>query len=323
LVSLMIRIEFTVEDIARVSFLPEPAPMLELKPALISLRRRDPAPRLSRWRRAALAGFPASARPLWDLVGGFSGALSTTATCGDFDEALETAQRLTPDQASHEVRLWSRRDERVVPRWLRAAADGDRDAKQCLIRALSSGYDSVLRPYWPTIRASHHTELARHGRLLARQGAVGVLTGLVAGARWHDTCLEIDTPQRREIHLRGRGLALAPTAFWSGPPLLADAPGQPVMLVYPSQSPARLQLEPDHDPLEGVLGPTRAAVLRLVSRPTVTKDIARELGISRASASEHTTALRAAHLIVSRREGKAVVHLAAPLGFDLINANCR
>lgn len=77
-VSLMIRIEFTVEDIARVSFLPEPAPMLELKLALISLRRRDPAPRLCQWRQAALAGFPASAKPLWDLVGGFSGALSTT-----------------------------------------------------------------------------------------------------------------------------------------------------------------------------------------------------------------------------------------------------
>lgn len=149
MVSLMIRIEFTVEDIARVSFLPEPAPMLELKLALISLRRRDPAPRLRRWQRAALAGFPASARPLWDLVGGFSGALSTTATCGDFDEALDTAQRLTPDQASHEARLWSNDDERGVPRWLRAAAEGDRDAKQGLIRALSSGYDSVLRPYWP------------------------------------------------------------------------------------------------------------------------------------------------------------------------------
>ena len=95
------------------------------------------------------------------------------------------------------------------------------------------------------------------------------------------------------------------------------------MLVYPSHSPSRLPVEPEHDPLVGVLGPTRAAVLRLLSRPTVTKDIADELGISRASASEHATALRAAHLVVSRRDGKAVVHHSTPLGFDLINANSR
>jgi DNA-binding transcriptional ArsR family regulator len=319
----MMRIEFTVEDIARVSFLPEPAPLLELKLALVTLHRRDPAPRLGQWRRATLARFPASARPVWDLVAGFSGSMSTTAVCGDFDEAMETAQHLTRAQANREARIWFGGNERVAPSWLRAAADGDRDGGQRLFRGLSSGYVSVLRPYWPAIRAGHHTELARHGRLLARHGAVGVLTNLVAGARWRDTCLEIDTPHRQEIRLQGQGLTLAPTAFWPRPLLLAGTPDQPVMLVYPSTSPARLQLEPDHDPLAGVLGPTRAAVLRLVGRPAVTKDIAHELGISRASASEHAAALRAAHLIVSRRDGKAVVHHVTPLGFDLINANSR
>ncbi len=148
-----------------------------------------------------------------------------------------------------------------------------------------------------------------------------MLTSLVPGARWHDTRLEIDTAHHREIRLGGRGLALMPTAFWAGPPLLADAPEQPVLLVYPSHTPALLRTEPDHDPLAGVLGPTRAAVLRLLSHPTVTKDIARKLGISAASASEHATALRAARLIISCRDGKAVLHRATPLGLDLINTN--
>jgi DNA-binding transcriptional ArsR family regulator len=194
---------------------------------------------------------------------------------------------------------------------------------QRITRAFSSGYAAILRPHWPAIRASHHTELTHHGRLLARQGTVGMLTNLAPGARWHDAQLDIDTPQHREIRLRGRGLALAPTAFWSGPPLLADAPDQPVLLVYPSHTPTVFRIEPDHDPLVGVLGPTRAAVLRLLGRPTVTKDIARRLGISRASASEHATALRAARLIVSQRDGKAVLHHATPLGLDLINTNSR
>jgi DNA-binding transcriptional ArsR family regulator len=317
----MMRIHFTAEDLARTRFLPEPAPLMELKLALVALHRRDTAPRFSRWRRAALTRFPESGRPLWELVAGFSGAVSTTAVCGDLDEALDTVRGLSRDQGRQEASRWFGAGGRVVPSWLRDVADGNRDAEQCLIRAFYSAYAAILRPWWPAIRAGHHTELARNGRLLARQGTIGMLTNLVPGARWHNACLEIDTPCEREIRLRGRGLALAPTVFWAGTPLLAGAPDQPALLVYPSHTPALLEVGLDHDPLAGVLGPTRAAVLRLLSRPTVTKDIARRLDISPASASEHTTALRAARLIISHRDGKAVLHHATPLGLDLINTN--
>jgi hypothetical protein len=136
----LIRIHFTAEDLARTRFLPEPAPLHELKLALLTLYRLDGMPRLSRWRRAALTRFPKSARPLWDLIVTFSGSLSPTAVCADIDEAMD---------------------------------------------------------------AGHHTELVHHGRLLARQGTVGMLTNLVPGARWRDACLEIDTPRHREIRLRG------------------------------------------------------------------------------------------------------------------------
>ncbi len=83
----MMRIEFTVDDVARVHFRPEPAQLLELKLALLTLHR-DPAPRLSRWRRAALAHFPAAARPLCALAAGFSGTLSTTGLGAGFDEGV-------------------------------------------------------------------------------------------------------------------------------------------------------------------------------------------------------------------------------------------
>jgi DNA-binding transcriptional ArsR family regulator len=315
------RIHFTAEDLARIRFLPEPAPLIELKLALIALRRRNAAPRFSRFRRAALTRFPESARPLWDLAASFSGALSATAVCGDLDEALDAVQGLSRDQGRQEASRWFGAGSAAVPSWLVAVAEGNRDAGQCLIRAFRSAYAAVLQPWWPAIHASYHAELARHGRLLARQGTAGLLTSLTPGGRWLGACLEIDTPHQREIRLRGQGLVLAPAAFWAGTPLLAVSPGQPVLLVYPSHTPILLRAGPEHDPLAGVLGPTRAAVLRLLSHPTITKDIARQLGISPASASEHATALRAARLIVSYRDGKAVLHHAAPLGLDLINSN--
>ena len=61
-------------------------------------------------------------------------------------------------------------------------------------------------------------------------------------------------------------------------------------------------------------------MLRLLAVEHTTGDIARQLGISAASASAHATALRGA-LIGRRRDGKAVVHHATVLGLDLIDAN--
>jgi hypothetical protein len=238
----MMRIHFTAEDLARTRFLPEPAPLMELKLALVALHRRDAAPRFSRWRRAALTRFPESARLLWDLIAGFSGAVSTSAVCGDLDEALDTVRGLSRDQGRQEASRWFGAGGGVVPSWLRDVADGNRDAEQCLIRAFYSAYAAILQPWWPAIRAGYHTELARHGRLSARQGTGDMLTNLVPGARWHDARLEIDTPRQREIRLRGRGLALAPSAFWAGTPLLAGAPDQPVLLVYPSHNPRYCRL---------------------------------------------------------------------------------
>ncbi|MEW2357395.1 ArsR family transcriptional regulator [Spirillospora sp. NPDC029432] len=319
----MLRIHFTADDLGRTRFLPEPAPMLELKLALVALRRADAVPRLDGWRRAALASLPESARPVWELGAGFSGALSTTAVCGDFDEALEIAWGLTPAGMRHEAGLWSGAGGRAAPSWARSVAAGDRDAVRYVMRGFRGAHAAILRPYWPEIRAGHHAELAHHGRVLARRGTAGMLAELVPGAAWRDGGLEIATPGRREVRLRGRGLALVPTAFWTGPPLVAESPDEPVLLVYPSRTRTVLRAGSGRDPLAGVLGPTRAAVLRLLARPTVTKDIARQVGISPASASEHAAALRAARLVTSRRDGRAVLHHATPLGLELINANGR
>jgi DNA-binding MarR family transcriptional regulator len=70
--------------------------------------------------------------------------------------------------------------------------------------------------------------------------------------------------------------------------------------------------------LAGLLGRTRAAVLALAVTPRMTTELARELGISAASASVHARALRAVGLLVTERAGKAVLHSATPLGERLL-----
>jgi hypothetical protein len=144
--STVLKIHFTTEDLARTTFLSEPAPLLELKLALIALHRRVRAPRLNGWRRAALARFPESARPLWDLAAGFSGAISTTAVSGDMDQALDVARGLSREEAVREARIWF--GDGAVPSWGRDIVAGDRDLARNLTRALSGAYAAVLRPHW-------------------------------------------------------------------------------------------------------------------------------------------------------------------------------
>ena len=70
----MVRVNFTPGDVARTRFTVTPAPMPETVVALIELRRaaasgwRDRS-RAAPWLRQARRAFPATARPLLDLIG--------------------------------------------------------------------------------------------------------------------------------------------------------------------------------------------------------------------------------------------------------------
>ncbi|MFD0295631.1 ArsR/SmtB family transcription factor [Streptomyces sp. NPDC059616] len=73
--------------------------------------------------------------------------------------------------------------------------------------------------------------------------------------------------------------------------------------------------------MNALLGRTRAAALGLLTQQLTTTDIARELDISKSSASEHAKALRDARLIVTQCECKAVWHSCTPLGLDLLTGS--
>ncbi|TCC35803.1 ArsR/SmtB family transcription factor [Kribbella speibonae] len=317
----MLRILFTAEDLAATRFLPEPAPMLELKFAAVGLRRGIRASWGERWRHSALAAVPVAARPTVRQLGGhFSWTVSPTfAVSADLDEAIETFLGLGTEQLRGEMALYSSAPNSGAPLW--NAFEGNREAGRVLARMTKTAFVAAMRPYWADIRANHHGELAQHGRLLARSGVGAALSTTVPGASWRRDCLLIDSPQDRTIRLGGRGLTITPTAFWTGPPLVGELPDQPVLLAYPTPAELSIRVGAESDALAAILGTTRAAVLRLLAAEHSSGDVARQLGISAASASEHTAALRAARLITSRRDGKAVIHRVTVLGSDLVRLN--
>jgi len=70
--------------------------------------------------------------------------------------------------------------------------------------------------------------------------------------------------------------------------------------------------------LAALLGETRAAALDVISEGCTTTELARRLGISPATASHHVSVLRCAGLVMTQRQGSAVVPTVTALGTQLL-----
>jgi hypothetical protein len=85
------------------------------------------------------------------------------------------------------------------------------------------------------VRDLHRAEFTRYALTAAGSGVSRALTALVPASQLTDPgTWQLAAPCQRDIHLNGRGLVLVPTFHWTGMPLAADLPGQPVLLAYPA-----------------------------------------------------------------------------------------
>jgi DNA-binding MarR family transcriptional regulator len=333
---LLVRVNFTPGDVARTRFTLTPAPMWDTTEALIGLRRaaasgwRDRG-RAAPWLREARRAFPATARPLLDLIG------PQGPWPGVFD-------RFTPDllEGLEELRAVPRARLRASlegcpahggrpPLWVRNLADGDREQLELVIRAIRDLHDAVVAPHRNGALAAAHADLARRIPVLVTGGQEALLGTLHPRLRWRDEGLE-RTGIDFEMSLEGRGLLLRPSAFWTGEPLFSfDEEGcRPHVLIYAAQpnghSASGNGTASDlaaQDSLAALLGPTRAAVLRALREPRGTAELAAAVQISPASASEHAKTLRDASLIETRREGRGVRHSLTALGAAMAGTDLR
>ncbi|MCO6010707.1 winged helix-turn-helix domain-containing protein [Actinoallomurus purpureus] len=307
----MLRIHFTAEDLLRTRLAAGPAPLIELGMAVATLQRGDPV--FARWARRTRR--PRAALPLFELIPPTAaGPLFVDPVSDGFDDGLDRVLS-TPDAYARAEIL---RACRPTP-WTRGLADHDSGAWRILEEALRSAYDAIIAPEWPRIRASFDADVAWRRTLLAGGGIRETLTGLHPGARWNGTTLEFDVAGESEHTPGGRGVTLLPSSVWTGRPLVGTHSDGSMLLVYPSLTPMPLVDTDAGDALAALLGPTRAAVLALLVDDRTNGEVARRAGISAASASAHAKTLREAGLVVTRRAGKAVLHVATPLGLRLLD----
>jgi hypothetical protein len=214
------RVRFTTDDLLLTHFGEAPAPLAEVSAGLLELRRSPAGTVPGRWAIRARRAFPATARPLLDLIPATLPAPTfVDPVVPSLDEGLEIV-RSTPTSVLRAEVPASWRGAGRPPSWLRSLMDGDREAMEIVVRALRDFYLACVAPYWSRIVAAFHADVAERIPVLATRGLAGVLAALHDDLTWRDNTL-VRSWRTGEYSLGGRGLQLLPSALWTGPPLLS------------------------------------------------------------------------------------------------------
>ncbi|MEU8260289.1 winged helix-turn-helix domain-containing protein [Micromonospora sp. NPDC048999] len=331
----MLKIIFTSEDILRTRVAPAADPVWELILSLHLLQGRRHEPLLTEWRRATARTLRMdSAAERFRLLlalnpprGYFPDFLTPYASKEGFQAGLE-AVRGTPVDMLHRD-LTRLAEENPLPAPAAALARGEPEVLHHLTDSMAHYHSLAVTPYWSRIQAAVEADRARRARAMLDGGPEGLLASLRPSMRWADGVLEVlDYPDSRELHLGGRGLLLVPSFFCARTPVALLDPTLPPVLVYPVDRLGGLARQagggrnPDgtREALAALLGRTRAAVLEAADDGCTTGEVARRLHISAAAASQHTTVLRNAGLLVSHRDRNTVLHTLTPLGRAVLDA---
>jgi hypothetical protein len=327
----LVRVNFTPDDVARTRFTVAPAPLVETALALVGLRRAASTRGhvgLGSWVHEARRAFPATARPLLDLLGPrppWPDFFDSAAP--DIEQALDEVRATPwPDLRADLSYAWADRPGRP-PTWIRNLGDGDPESVDLVVRALRDLHKAVVAPRWDSVRVAFHADVAKRIPVLAAGGHEELFGTLHPRLRWRDDGLD-RAGANMECDLHGDGLVLIPSAFWTGEPLFSVSKDErrPSSLLYGAahgnghaSACDELTAEPaGPDCLAALLGPTRAAVLRALAAPRGTVELAGVVGISAASASEHAKVLREVYLIETLRDGRAVRHSLTALGRTML-----
>ncbi|MFF8770805.1 ArsR/SmtB family transcription factor [Kitasatospora sp. NPDC015120] len=328
----MLRIHFTHDDLTRVRIARAPDPLTETVLSLSLVQARHVG-------GVALEGWRSRTRKRLRPELGALFELATPAGATEAPEAfLHAATDSLPDSLDHTWSLPRRRwaaDLTILeylrpgtPRWVRDLHAGSREWRGVVDRRIRQYHAFAVAPYWSQLLAAAHTERTVRALATADTGLDGLLGTLHPDIRWAAPVLSVPCPLEADVHLRGTGILLVPTFFWPEPMAMTDnrGPEHPLVLHYPLARDlttyravwAAAAEEPD-GALVALLGTTRARTLRAAADPAGTAELARRTGTSAATASHHTTVLRAAGLLTTERVGPGVRHALTPLGQALLD----
>ncbi|MGI5180999.1 DUF5937 family protein [Dactylosporangium sp. CA-152071] len=192
-----------------------------------------------------------------------------------------------------------------------------------LAAEIQAYWQVAIEPVWSRLAGLLDAEIGHRADQLTSGGIVRLLGNLHPELEYAEDALRVLWPTwQSRSRLEGAGLLLVPCVF-AWPSLLVDtSPECPALIYSPRgvgqvwEGAARVAVPPVAD----LLGRSRAALLVKLDLPLSTTQVARDLGLSAASVSEHLSVLRRSGLVTSRRSGRQVLYQRTALGTDLLGA---
>jgi DNA-binding HxlR family transcriptional regulator len=198
------------------------------------------------------------------------------------------------------------------------------EALFCLLEEMRLYWSRALARHWPRMLAVAEGDVLYRARQLVLGGPEALFAGLYPKKLVEVNPLQLKIPRKAgfpsRYELTGQGFYLVPVIFgyalsWQiepeWPAMLAYAP-RGTGLWWEAPSPASDQS------LEIALGEGRARVLRQLTTPANTGEIARQLDITAGAASQHLSRLNQAGLVEPRRTGRRVYYHLTRRGEQLL-----
>lgn len=205
-------------------------------------------------------------------------------------------------------------------------------SRECVEEMVEDFRRRAIEPYWERMLDALMTERnTRLGEVSENQlGGLGeILTNQLENALHRG---RKDTESDGDFDfsdIRDNGLIVAPSVFLGlHPGLVLHRPqgtgGRPVFIYSLPRNPdlgTPWGFRPSAltENVSALIGRTRARILRLTTVGGTTGELARYVGTSAASISQHTSVLRDAGLITSERDCNTVTHTVTALGVALLN----
>ncbi|MER6023980.1 ArsR/SmtB family transcription factor [Streptomyces anulatus] len=322
----MMRIHFSVDDIARTRLVAAPSRLAVTTLSMLSLSHPKPAP-VGSWRWAVRSELrhADSARRLVTAICALEGPVPAFLLSARQGRGLEDelAQLLSTPMRTLQANMRHVADWGGLPGPFRHITEGGGKAFQALAGSIRDYHRVAIAPHWSAVHASLSADLAMKARVLCEGGIEQLLSGLHPRMHWRSPVLEVDSPFDIDYRLNGRGLLLAPSpsAFPSYVP--CDPLDEQPTLHYQVGKDRTFRVHPAVQTgsplaLSTLLGHSRATVLEVCAEGGSTGQLAERSGLSLSSVSEHLTALRDAGLISTLSIGRTRHHTLTDLGTQLL-----
>lgn len=321
-------LDLTRADLATTRF--AVSPLNQLVGALVVLGRgRSPA-ELSAWHAAALEAH----RDLCDQDEIYPLLVQLLSATQYVPDCLSPPPRHNRSQLDAELAALRSTPEPVVRADLRHSATVTRASApsgrphawnedrlpERLARTLQIAWDRLLARDWAAINAVLERDIVYRAEVVATRGLAHALENLDDRLRWHGSgLLELGGRTGPDHSLAGAGLWLVPNAFGGGW-LCLDDPPQAYALTYPARGIAELwqPASVPKDSLDQLIGRSRAAILRRLTQPATTSQLAAEMRMGIGTIGDHLAVLRDSGLVTRTRTGRQVLYAHTPLAKSLI-----